>query len=94
MADQLAPTSVSLDSAFSRLTPEAPQFSHLTSQTVPCLTTIRDFFNNTLSVFKYQDVNGAFPRADETIDFDSGGGAAGVNGLNTRPIPDCSGAVK
>lgn len=94
MAVQLAPTSRSLNTAFSRLEPEAPQLSHLTADVVPCLTTIRDFFNNTLSVFKYQDSNGAFPRADEVIDLDTLGGAAGIPGLNTRPIPDCSGAVR
>jgi phospholipid/cholesterol/gamma-HCH transport system substrate-binding protein len=94
MAVQLAPTSRSLNAVFSRLQPEAPQLSHLTADVVPCLTTIRDFFNNTLSVFKYHDANGAFPRADEVIDLDTAGGAAGVPGLNTRPIPDCSGAVK
>jgi ABC-type transporter Mla subunit MlaD len=94
MAQQLAPTAASLNSAFGRLEPEAPQFSHLTADLVPCLDTLQAFFNNTLSVFEFQDANGAFPRADETVDIDSGSGALGINGLNTRPIPDCSGVVR
>jgi virulence factor Mce-like protein len=94
MAEQLAPTSLSLNTAFSRLQPETPQFSRLTSDLVPCLGTLQAFFNNTLSVFEFEDANGAFPRADETVDLDTLGGALGVGGLNTRPIPDCSGVVK
>jgi ABC-type transporter Mla subunit MlaD len=92
MADQLAPTARSLDVAFGRLQPEAPQIESLTKQVVPCLPTIDQFFNHTLSVFKYQDSNGAFPRADETVDLEPHGSAP-VRGLNTRPIPNCAGAT-
>jgi virulence factor Mce-like protein len=92
MADQLAPTSESLDVAFARMQPEAPQLDNLTKLVAPCLPTIDQFFNHTLSVFKYQDSNGAFPRADETVDLDAAG-AFGVHGLNTRPIPNCAGAT-
>jgi ABC-type transporter Mla subunit MlaD len=92
MADQLAPTARSLDVAFGRLQPQAPQIDSLTTQVVPCLPTIDQFFNHTLSVFKYQDANGAFPRADETVDLEPGG-AVPVRGLNTRPLPNCAGAT-
>jgi virulence factor Mce-like protein len=94
MATQLAPTSTSLDTAFTALNTEKGQFSDLTNQTVPCITTIENFFNNTMSVLKFNDANGAFPRADETVDLDTAGGIAGIHGLNTYPLPDCSGAVK
>lgn len=94
MATQLAPTATSLDTAFKVLSTEQGQFSDLTNQMVPCMTTLEGFFNNTMSVLKFNDANGAFPRADETVDLDVGGGAAGIHGLNTYPIPDCSGAVQ
>jgi virulence factor Mce-like protein len=92
MADQLAPTARSLDVAFGRLQPQAPQIESLTKQVVPCLPAIDQFFNHTLSVFKYQDSNGAFPRADETVDLEPHASAP-VRGLNTRPIPNCAGAT-
>ncbi|MHB8692950.1 MAG: MlaD family protein [Solirubrobacteraceae bacterium] len=94
MAVQLAPTSVSLNSAFRAMTPEAPQYSAVVNGFAPCMTTLENFLNNTMSVLKFQDANGAFPRADETVNLDTGGGAVGYAGINNTPIPDCSGAVR
>jgi ABC-type transporter Mla subunit MlaD len=94
MATQLAPTASSLRSAFTVLNTEQTQFSDLANQTVPCMTTLSNFFSQTMSVLKFYDANGAFPRADETVDLDTAGGIAGIHGINTYPIPDCSGAVK
>lgn len=94
MAIQLAPTATSLDTAFRILNTEKGQYNDITNQTVPCMSTLEGFFNNTMSVLKFNDANGAFPRADETVDLDTAGGVAGIHGLNTYPIPDCSGAVK
>ena len=94
MAAQLAPTATSLRSAFTVLNGEKTQFSDIATQTVPCMSTLNNFFGNTMSVLKFYDANGAWPRADETVDLDTAGGIAGIHGINTYPIPDCSGAVK
>ena len=94
MARQLAPTATSLSSTFGHLSPETPQFAHLVNNVTPCLNTLQSFFQNTLSVLEFYDANGAFPRANETLDLDNGGGAIGAGGLNSTPVPDCSGVVK
>lgn len=94
MARKLAPTAQSLNSAFTVLNGEKGQFSDLANQAGPCMTTLSNFFSQTMSVLKFDDANGAFPRADETVDLDTVGGVAGIHGLNTSPIPDCSGAVR
>jgi virulence factor Mce-like protein len=89
MARTLPATSASLANAFRRLGPQAGQFDSLTSQLVPCLDTINRFNNNTMSVLKYTDANGAFPRADEIIDTDS---LSDINSppLNSTPIKTCT----
>jgi len=87
MARTLSPTSRSLQGAFQRLNVEAPQFDHLTQDLVPCLNMAQDFFSHTLSVFKFGDSVGAFPRAEMTVDLDGFDG--GTRGLNTRPMPTC-----
>lgn len=87
MGSVLAPTARSLDRAFSNLQPQAPQFDRLTQQVVPCLDSIQGFFGNSLSLWKWEDAHGAFPRAETTIDLD---GSGLVQGLNTRPLPSCT----
>ena len=91
----LVPTSNSLDSAFSRLRPEAPQLNHLTNDVAICRTTVGTFFNNTLQVFKYADDNGAFPRAQITEDSDVlQFGQPGAGGLTLTPLKECTDSIR
>jgi ABC-type transporter Mla subunit MlaD len=89
MARTLVPTSRSLESAFGTLRPQAPQLNRLTQTLVPCLGMAQDFFAHTLSVFKFEDSVGAFPRAEMTVDTD-GYAHGDAGGLNTRPVPSCT----
>ncbi|MEA2167482.1 MAG: phospholipid/cholesterol/gamma-HCH transport system substrate-binding protein [Solirubrobacteraceae bacterium] len=90
MATQVAPTSVSLRTAFQQLNQRAPAIDTITKVTVPCDKIIPQFFSHTLSVLKFGDANGAFPRAETT------GGSETVGGLgvpvNFRLNPTCIGA--
>jgi ABC-type transporter Mla subunit MlaD len=88
MSRQLRPTAASLSRAFGLLTPQVPDYSKIVTLTDVCTTRLNRFFGNTQSVFKFADSNGAYPRADETIDLDSTG--ANVRTLNTRAIPNCT----
>ncbi len=67
MARTLPATSRSLSSTFTTLRPQAPQLDRITAMVPPCLDTLQNFFQNTLSVFKYSDANGTFPRGDEIV---------------------------
>jgi hypothetical protein len=49
----------------------------------------QDFLAHTLSVFKFEDSVGAFPRAEMTVDLD-GFGHGDAGGLNTRPVRSCT----
>jgi virulence factor Mce-like protein len=90
MARTLPATSSSLSAAFSRLRGQAPQFDSLTQKLDPCMATLNNFMNNTMSVLKYTDANGSFPRADEIVDTDA---LSDVNSppVNTKPIATCTG---
>jgi virulence factor Mce-like protein len=88
MARTLVPTSRALEAAFERLRGQAPQFDRLTQELVPCLDMAQDFFHHTLSVFKFADGLGAFPRAETTIDTD-GYGNGQAPAVNTRLRPTC-----
>jgi ABC-type transporter Mla subunit MlaD len=90
MARTLPSTSASLDTAFQRFSAQVPQVNRLTTTLAPCMSTLQTFFQNTLSVFKYRDVNGSFPRADEVVDIDSGGEFAPPP-ANLRKLPTCVG---
>jgi virulence factor Mce-like protein len=88
-ARTLPKTSASLNVAFSNLDAQAPKLDRLTQQVVPCLSTLNRFMNNTLSVFKFFDANGAFPRADETVDTDAF--AEGPQpSINSTRLPSCT----
>jgi hypothetical protein len=92
MATQLAPTSTSLRTALVELNRRAPAINTITKVTVPCTTQIQQFFSHTLSVFKFMDANGAFPRAETTGGSESGSGVAGDStGLNLRVNKSCIG---
>jgi len=89
MARTLVPVARELETASTRLRPQAPQLDRLTHETDVCRDMLQNFFHHTLSVFKFQDSLGAFPRAEMTIDTDGyADGAAG--GLNTRRLPQCT----
>jgi ABC-type transporter Mla subunit MlaD len=87
MARQLSPTSASLATAFQRLSEQAPGLDRMTNQIDTCMGSITRFFHNTLSVFKFEDGNGAFPRAETTVDIDS---SSQVAGLNSKRRPNCA----
>jgi ABC-type transporter Mla subunit MlaD len=91
LARQLRPTAANLDAAFARLTPQAPQFDHITALVPPCFDSVSQFFNNTLSVMKYYDAFGTIPRGNNTVDFSTFGGT-GTATLN-HPTP-CAGAIR
>lgn len=90
MAGQLNPASRSLATAFTRLQPQVPDFDRITKLLDACTVRLNRFFGNTMSVLKFGDANGAYPRADETVDFDNSGLAPG---LNTRYIENCTDKV-
>lgn len=90
MSRQLSPTSRSLATAFQRFQGQAPSYDRLTSQTVTCLDSMDRFFGNTMSVLKFEDGHGAYPRAETTVDTDSGSTGAG---LNSRPNKKCTDAL-
>lgn len=87
MAAQLNPTSVSLASALTKLGPQVPALDQVTKLLDSCTGRLSRFFGNTQSVLKFGDANGAYPRADETVDFDTSGVAAPIN---TRHTPNCT----
>lgn len=90
----LPATSKSLSKAFLQLRFQAPQLDRITAQLVPCMDTLNRFMNNTMSVLKYSDANGTFPRADEVVGAESvssllGPNAKGNSGNFTR-TPSCT----
>jgi virulence factor Mce-like protein len=90
MARQLSPTSRSLATAFQRFQVQAPSYDRLTKQTVTCLDSMDRFFGNTMSVLKFEDGYGSYPRAETTVDTDSASTGAG---LNTTPRKKCTDAL-
>jgi virulence factor Mce-like protein len=89
-ARTLPATSRALSSAFRRMNPQAPQLDQITQLLPGCMSTIQRFFQNTLSVFKWADANGAYPRADLTFDTDAGSPLA-TRGVNLKRLPRCTG---
>ncbi|MCW3041724.1 MAG: hypothetical protein JWM31_3629 [Solirubrobacterales bacterium] len=91
----LPQTSSSLSKAFLQLRYQAPQFDRITSELVPCMETLNRFMNNTMSVLKYTDANGAFPRADEIVDPEAASSVFGPNAKtpsgNFKLQPSCVG---
>lgn len=89
MARTLEPTSKVLDTSFARLRRQAPQYDRITANLVPCLTTIQAFFQNTLSVLKYSNASGAYPRAENASGADSSPLDNG-NAPDLRRLPQCT----
>jgi phospholipid/cholesterol/gamma-HCH transport system substrate-binding protein len=82
LATALRPTSTSLTGALSRLEPQNPRLDFITQQLQGCEVPVANFFQNTMSVFKWGDANGTFPRADESLDLSD---LSGVTGLTVDP---------
>lgn len=64
------PFSRSLVPTFDALRSSAPRLDRVTALVVPCRTALRQFFNWTMSVFKFQDVMSAYPRGEAVGDRD------------------------
>lgn len=64
LATALQPTSTALKDAFTKLQPTAPRLDRVTQDLVPCRLSTTKFFQWTLSVFKFSDRNGAWPRGE------------------------------
>lgn len=74
LANELRPTAEELNELVQRLQPQAQRFDQITALVPPCFSTVQDFFNNTISVFKFYDSFGSFPRGNNTTDASSFGG--------------------
>lgn len=88
MSRTLLPTARNLSTTMRRLRPQAAQYDRLTSELPPCFDSLQRFFSNTLSVTKFKDSYGAFPRAETTVDLDSVDAGRIKNG-NTVTLPSC-----
>ncbi|MCW3012701.1 MAG: Mammalian cell entry [Solirubrobacterales bacterium] len=88
LADDLRPAARSLRSSLTALRPQVPKLDRMTDETVPCLPQIGNFFNNTISVLKFYDSYGTFPRGENTVD---GNGLFGLGpAVNLRKLPSCT----
>ena len=92
LADDLRPTARSLATSFAGLRPQAPQFDRITAMAVPCLDKGQKFFTQTLSVIKFYDAYGAWPRGENTSDGDTALGQGQT--MNTKRMPSCVGSGK
>ncbi|WP_205696487.1 MlaD family protein [Conexibacter sp. SYSU D00693] len=81
----LRPTSDALAAAMAKFRPQGPQYDRITSQIPPCFDQVGNFFNDTLSVLKFYDAYGAFPRGDDSEDLDTVGGVAKPLGHTRSP---------
>lgn len=89
LAASLTPTVRSLRSAVAQLQPQAPQLDRITTSFTPCRLAAQKFFNWTLSVFKFSDAFGAFPRGDLTAGANAPGLADAYDDPNLRKTPNC-----
>ncbi|MEV4418940.1 MlaD family protein [Patulibacter sp. NPDC049589] len=64
LATSLPATTDALKDAFDQLAPTAPRLDRATADLVPCRLTTTKFFQWTLSVLKFYDANGAWPRGE------------------------------
>jgi phospholipid/cholesterol/gamma-HCH transport system substrate-binding protein len=65
LMNSTSPLASNLSLAFARLRPQAPRLDRATSQIIPCEAAVEDFFQWTLSVMKYSDLHGVFPRGQD-----------------------------
>jgi phospholipid/cholesterol/gamma-HCH transport system substrate-binding protein len=90
LARDLKPTSVGLRNAFAQLRGEAPAFDRITTQIPPCFDVVSSFFNDTLSVFKFADAYGTYPRGNDSEDADTLGGVAPIGATGQRRSISCT----
>lgn len=89
LATSLPPTATALRDAFAKLQETAPRLDDATSDIVPCRLTTTKFFQWTLSVLKYYDDNGAWPRGELVL----GAPALSLGKVrdpNVRRSPSCT----
>jgi virulence factor Mce-like protein len=55
-----------LANTFAQLQPQAPRYDRITAAVVPCELAVQKFFAWTLSIAKFADVHGVFPRGSTT----------------------------
>ena len=89
LANELKPTAENLSQAFTRLSPQAPQLDSITAELPRCFDMAGKFFNNTLSVFKFSDDFGSFPRGENESDGSSAPGDKNPN-LSVKRVPRCT----
>jgi phospholipid/cholesterol/gamma-HCH transport system substrate-binding protein len=88
LSTELQPTAGSLHGALTVLHPQGSQIDQLVRDTLPCLATLQDFFQNSLSVLKFSSGYAAVPRAETTVTMAGPGDA--VMG-NDTPTTSCTG---
>lgn len=93
LARDLRPTSAALSQAFTELRAQAPAYDRLTKQLPPCFNVIGHFFNDTLSVVKFSDAYGAYPRGNDSQDADTFGGVAPQGATSQTRAPSCTGTT-
>jgi virulence factor Mce-like protein len=67
LATSLPPTASALKDAFAQLAPVTPRLDRASADVVPCFVTTNKFFQWTLSVLKFYDDNGAWPRGELVV---------------------------
>jgi ABC-type transporter Mla subunit MlaD len=82
-----SPAGHSLADAFAHLQPQAPRYDHITSAIVPCELALQKFFAWTLSIAKFSDVHGLFPRGQAV----TGSHSAGVADPGLTAGHSCAG---
>jgi virulence factor Mce-like protein len=93
LARDLRPTSAALSKAFTELRAQAPAYDRMTKQLPRCFDVIGNFFNDTLSVVKFSDAHGAYPRGNDSQDADTFGGVAPVGATGQTRSPSCTGTT-
>lgn len=90
LAADLRPTASALRGALTQLRDQAPQYNRITEQLPPCFPRIGPFFNDTLSVFKFSDASGAYPRGNDSEDADTVGGVAPLGATGQKRVVPCT----
>jgi virulence factor Mce-like protein len=71
LARELRPAARALHRTMAPLSEETADFDEMTKLMLPCLKQMEGFFNNTMSVMKFEDEGGVVPRAEATVSADS-----------------------
>lgn len=90
LARDLRPTSVGLRAAFTQLRGQAPAYDRITGLIPQCFARVSAFFNDTLSVFKFADASGSYPRGNDSQDADTVGGVAPLGLTTERRATPCT----